>query len=283
MGDPDDRRGASATSEDALLGGRLAIRQPTAGHRVGTDAILLAAAAPAMGVTRLADIGAGAGAVGLALLQRLDGATADLVERDADLAALAQENALSNGLQDRARILCVDVADARERRSAGLLNEAADLVVTNPPFFDARNVRVSPDAKRANAHVFGPKLSNAGGLAPLEAWILASLSLLRAGGRFIVIHRPDALAQILSAFGRRLGAVAILPIHASAQAPAHRVLIAGVKGAKGPISLRPGMILHDQTGGFAPLVQAIHRGEALIDWGDQPRRRAGARPSQDDA
>ena len=32
------------TSEDAVLGGRLRLRQPLAGHRVGHDAILLAAA-----------------------------------------------------------------------------------------------------------------------------------------------------------------------------------------------------------------------------------------------
>ncbi|MFY9600132.1 MAG: hypothetical protein WAR02_07855 [Pseudolabrys sp.] len=34
----------SETSEDAILGGRLRVRQPMRGHRVGHDAILLAAA-----------------------------------------------------------------------------------------------------------------------------------------------------------------------------------------------------------------------------------------------
>jgi len=35
------------TSEDAILGGRLVLRQPLRGHRVGHDAILLAAATAA--------------------------------------------------------------------------------------------------------------------------------------------------------------------------------------------------------------------------------------------
>ena len=35
---------AHETSEDAVLGGRLVLRQPLRGHRVGHDAILLAAA-----------------------------------------------------------------------------------------------------------------------------------------------------------------------------------------------------------------------------------------------
>jgi tRNA1(Val) A37 N6-methylase TrmN6 len=256
-----------ATSDDALLGGRLIIRQPLKGHRVGSDAILLAAAAPAAGVSRLVDVGAGIGAVGLAALRRMGGAHADLVERDAGLAALAGQNAVRNGLAAQTRILCVDIGEARARRHAGLVDAAADLVLTNPPFFDARSVRVSPEARKANAHVFDKSAAGAG-KEPLETWIVACLALLRAGGRFVMIHRPDALAQILAAFGRRLGAVAILPIHPNAEAAAHRILVAGVKGARGPISLRPGLILHDSSGAFTPLAEAIHRGEALIDWGD---------------
>lgn len=277
MSEATDNPGDIATSHDALLGGRLGLRQPLKGHRVGSDAILLAAAAPAEGVSRLVDVGAGVGAVGLAILQRVEGASADLVEQDAGLAALAKENAALNGLQERTRVVSVDIDEPRDRRAAGLLDAAADLVVTNPPFFDARSVRVSPDARRASAHVFAHRTLADDGAAPLETWIIASLALLRAGGRFIIIHRPAALAQILGAFGRRLGAVAILPIHPQAHAPAHRILVAGVKGARGSISLRPGLILHDQWGAFTPRAQAIHRGEALIDWGEARQRRKSAR------
>jgi tRNA1(Val) A37 N6-methylase TrmN6 len=280
MGDPAGGPGDFATSCDGLLGGRLNIRQPIKGHRVGSDAILLAAAAPARGVERLVDVGAGVGPVGLAILQRMPGANADLVERDAVLAALAEENAALNGLAARTRVAGADITQARERREAGLADGGADLVVTNPPFFDAPTVRISADARRASAHVFAEQSSTDLGPPALEAWIVASLSLLRAGGRFVMIHRPDALAQILNAFGRRLGAVAILPIHPNAQAPAHRMLVAGVKGARGPIALRPGLTLHDQSGAFTPLAQALHRGDALIDWGDdQPRRSRGRAPA----
>jgi tRNA1(Val) A37 N6-methylase TrmN6 len=270
MGDQPGQPGDFATSRDALLGGRLSLRQPVKGHRVGSDAILLAAAAPAEGVRRLVDVGAGVGAVGLAILQRLSAASADLVERDAGLAALAQENAVRNSLAERTRVACVDIAEPRARRAAGLADGAADLVVTNPPFFDARNVRVSPDGGRASAHVFA---SEAAGATPLEAWIAASLALLRPGGHFVMIHRPDALAQILGAFARRLGSIAMIPIYPQAEAPAHRLLLAGVKGARGPISLRPGLVLHDSSGAFTPHAEAIHRGQALIDWGAPAAKR----------
>jgi tRNA1(Val) A37 N6-methylase TrmN6 len=266
------RVGATAeceASHDALLGGRLAIRQPTQGHRVGSDAVLLAAAAPSLGVERLVDVGAGVGAVGLAILQRLPQASADLVEADAGLAKFAQENAALNGLQGRTRVRSVDIFEARARRAAGLVDGAADLVVTNPPFFEAQEVRASPDARRAKAHVFAPMAPNKAERPPLEAWIVASLALLRPGGRFILIHRPEALAQILQSFGRRLGAVAILPIHPRAEAAAHRILVAGIKGARAPTRILPGLILHEASGAFTPSAEAIHRGEALIDWGGE--------------
>jgi tRNA1(Val) A37 N6-methylase TrmN6 len=276
MNDPVRGMDDLPTSDDALLDGRLIVRQPLKGHRIGSDAILLAAAAPCEGVGRVVDVGAGVGAVGLAILQRSVGSSADLVERDAFLAGLAQSNAALNGLENRVRVLPVDIVEARDRQSAGLVDGAADLVVTNPPFFEARSVRASPDSRKASAHVLAK--SAAGAKEPLlETWIIACLALLRAGGRFVMIHRPDALAQILGAFGRRLGAVAILPVHPNAQAPAHRILVSGVKGARGPIGLRPGLVLHDSAGAFTPLAEAIHRGEALIDWNETKRGRGSKR------
>jgi tRNA1(Val) A37 N6-methylase TrmN6 len=245
------------TSLDEILGGRLRLRQMRLGHRVGADAVLLAAAAgpPARSIV---DVGSGVGAVALALLTRWPEARADLIEIDPDSAALARENAAINDLADRARILELDVLDFSGRRDARLMNGEADLVVTNPPFFAAGEVRSSPDLGRARAHVF------AGADASLQAWIVASLALLAPGGRFAMIHRPEALPAIMAAFGQRLGAVAIRPVHPRGDADAIRVLVSGVKGSKAPVRLLPGLVLHDASGAFTPLSAAIHRGEALL-------------------
>ncbi len=257
-----ERAGAAPTSLDAILGGRLRLRQPIGGHRVGADAVLLAAAAGAP-ARRLVDVGAGVGAVGLALLQRWPEALGDLVEIDPGLAALARENAALNGLSARARVVAADALDAPGRREAGLADGAADLVVANPPFFEARTVRASPDSRRARAHV-APARPDA--VSPLEAWIVAGLALLAPGGRFVMIHRPDALGAILLAIGRRLGGLALLPVHPRADENAHRLLIAGVKGSKAPLRIAPPLVLHQASGAFTARAEAIHRGEATIDW-----------------
>ena len=71
------------TSEDAVLGGRLRLRQPLRGHRVGHDAILLAAATGAQSGEHAVDLGAGVGGAGLALAARVPGLRVSLVEIDA--------------------------------------------------------------------------------------------------------------------------------------------------------------------------------------------------------
>ena len=135
----------------------------------------------------------------------------------------------------------------------------ADCVVTNPPFFDASAVRASPDKGKARAHV----LPRAG----LADWIQASLAMLTSGGRFVMIHRPDALSAILAAIGSRLGALALLPVHPTIGASAHRLLVSGVKGSKAPLRLAGGLVLHGPDGRLTAETDALHRGERLVDWG----------------
>ncbi len=253
---------ADGLTEDRWLGGRLALVQPKRGHRVGTDAALLAAAAGTP-EGRIVDVGAGVGAVGLALIRKSARAFADLVEIDPDLARLAEINVARNGLEARARVFRIDVLKSHARREAGLNDEAADCVVTNPPFFEPGAVHVSPDGARARAHV----LPLVEGGATLAAWIRASLALLKPGGRFAMIHRPDALATILAAVENRLGAVALLPVHSFARAGAHRLQIAGVKGSRAPLRIAPPLIVHEADGRLTPDADAIHHGEAPIDWG----------------
>ena len=164
MAEPSTELGSAAAAdgltEDLWLGGRLALVQPKRGHRVGTDAALLVAAAGDARQGRIVDVGAGVGAVGLALAKSSALASVDLVEIDPELAELAESNAARNGLQARTRVLRLDALNSRERREAGLV-KSANCVVTNPPFFDAAAVRASPDEGRARAHV----LPRAGGLS----------------------------------------------------------------------------------------------------------------------
>jgi tRNA1(Val) A37 N6-methylase TrmN6 len=240
------------THVDGFLNGRIILRQLPKGHRAGTDAALLAAAAPAGARGLVLDIGAGAGAVGLATALRAPDAKIGLVEIESQLCALARENVAANGMTGRVEVFEADVLSPSARRAAGLVDERADVVMTNPPFHDAARVRIPPDDIKALAHV---------GAAPLSEWVRACLALLAPGGTFVMIHRADALAECLAATEGRLGGVAVLPVLPRAGEAATRILVRGVKGSKAPLSLLSPLVLHETDGRFTPLAEAIHRGE----------------------
>ena len=119
----------SETSEDAILGGRLRVRQPLRGHRVGHDAILLAAATCARATERTIELGAGVGAAAFAIAARAQGMKVTLVEIDPALCALAKHNARLNRLEDRVAVIGADAESTESLKSAGLSSESFDRVL----------------------------------------------------------------------------------------------------------------------------------------------------------
>jgi tRNA1(Val) A37 N6-methylase TrmN6 len=242
------------TTDDALLGGKVMLRQPARGHRAGTDAVLLAAASRAEPGEVLMDIGAATGAVGLMVASRLPGLRLVFVERDAALADLCRHNCEINAVP--ARVAIADVLDKASRQRAELGPESADVVVTNPPFLQDGEARLSPDARRAAAHALP-----AGGL---EAWLRACLGLMKPKGRLVLIHRADRLGDCLSALSGRLGAIDLRMVHPTADQPAIRFLLTGTKGSRGPLTIAAPLILNTAEGRFTPQSEALHRGEAAL-------------------
>jgi tRNA1(Val) A37 N6-methylase TrmN6 len=229
---------SGAFTEDAFLGGQLRLRQPKSGHRAGHDAMLLAAATAARSGDRVVDLGAGVGAAGLAVARRVPGIELVLVEIDGALAALARDNAASNGIG--AQVIVLDVTSAAGGfAAAGLVPDSVDLVLMNPPFNDPARHRASPDRGREIAHVATE--------TTLESWVHAGRRLLKSGGALTLIWRADGLAEVLAALGRGFGSLTILPVHGDARSPAIRVLIRAIKGGKAPVRMLAALMLNDES------------------------------------
>lgn len=241
---------------DLVLGGRLRLRQPRSGHRAGTDAILLSACAAVRPGDRFVDVGAGAGTVGLAIARREPGVTGVLLDIDAATTEIAGENCALNELAGRVRAVRADLFDPHARRDAGLPNEDATLVVTNPPFHLAQDVRASGDPARARAHVLDEATGH-------EAWMRAALALLAPKGRFYAIHRPEALPALCASWDGRLGGVALMPVYARPGGEAIRILVSGVKGSRAPARIVRPFTLHAEDGRFTPEAEAVHHGATI--------------------
>jgi tRNA1(Val) A37 N6-methylase TrmN6 len=248
---------AAEVTADAVLGGKLLLQQPRRGHRVGHDAILLAAACPARTGERVVDLGAGVGAAGLAMALRVEGSKVTLVDVDPGLAALAAANARSNGLAARVNAVVLDVAaPARAFAAAGLGPESAARVLMNPPFNDPRRQRPSPDRQRRLAH--------AGSGGTLAAWIRTAAMLLRARGTLSMIWRADGLAEVLQALAATFGAVTVLPVHPRLGDPAIRILVRATKASRAPLVLLPGLVLADRAGRPSAQAEAVLRMGAVL-------------------
>ncbi len=250
-------RSSLETSEDAVLGGRLRLRQPKRGHRVGHDAILLAAATAGRAGEHAVDLGAGVGAAGLALAARVGGLNVTLIEIDRALCALAADNAERNRLDERVRALALDVEDVQGLAGAGLKPASIDRVLMNPPFNDASRQNVSPDPRRRLAHVGEPGL--------LARWAASAAWLLRPDAVLTLIWRADGLPEVLSALKTEFGGIAVLPVHPRSGAPAIRVLVRAVKtGAANENRIKPAgypaLILNDERGRPTAAAEAVLRG-----------------------
>lgn len=238
--------------ENALLGGRVRLRQPAKGYRAGMDAALLAATVDAGPGQRVLEAGCGAGAVLMQIAARRPDAVLTGLERDPAMAALARENAVLNGA--KATIVEGDVAAGF--RAMGL--EPFDHAVSNPPFFD------DPGALRAPAEgKRGAWMADDG----LKTWTDFLLKGVREGGRITVIHRADRLADLLALLGGKAGSFAVRGVHPYADEPAKRVLVSAIKTGKAPLRLLPPLVLHDRSGAkHTAEAEAILRGEAGLGW-----------------
>ncbi len=246
-----------ATSEDAVLGGRLRLRQPLSGHRVGHDAILLAAATGGRAGEHAVDLGAGVGAAGLALAAREPGLKVTLVEIDAALCALAADNVRLNKLDDRVGVLCADAEGAKALAAGGLLPDSIDRVLMNPPFHDVSRQNPSPDPLRRLAHAAAPGL--------LARWVASAARLLKPQGVLTLIWRADALAEVENALAGQFGGIVVLPVQPRPEAPAIRVLVRAVKAASGAPRTFPALVLNDRHGRPSAAAEAVLRGGETLN------------------
>jgi tRNA1Val (adenine37-N6)-methyltransferase len=232
-------------SHDRLFAGTLSLRQPArrAGYRVNVDALLLAAFAaralaggePERSARRArhsVDLGSGVGAVGLTLLHLGAATRVTMLEIDAVLATLAEQNAEDNGWSDRVQVTHGDVA-----RTAKDLAGEADLVVSNPPYVLPGRGRVP--AERVRAAKYGD----------LEAFVIAARRVAGRRARVCFVY-PAIEATTLLTLLRESGLEPkrLRAVHGRAADKARVVLVEAVPGKPGGLAIEPPFVETDSHG-----------------------------------
>lgn len=230
----------SEETVDAFHRGRFFLVQPKGrGHRAGMDAMLLASLIGEDRPQRVADLGAGAGGAGLAVASRLSQAHVTLVERSPEMLTYAEKTlalAKNAHVRDRVNLIAADVTlTGKARHATGLLDNAFDHVIMNPPFNDGRD-RPTPDSLKAEAHAMRGDL--------FEDWLRTAGAILRPGGQLSLIARPQSIADIIAACGKRFGGIEITLVHPRAGESAIRLLLSAIKGSKARLAFRSPLFMH---------------------------------------
>ena len=218
------------------------------------DAILLAHFADVKGKGRglTVDLGAGTGAVGLFYAPKVAGLI-KLVEIQPELAEMAERSIAMNELQDRVSILQSDMKAIFDDIQPG----SVETVLSNPPYFPLNDTtKTNQDEHYELArHELAIDLP---GLAQVAN------KLLKNNGKFYMVHRPERLADIFSAFSaRKLMIKRIQFVYGKADREANMVLIEAIKaGRLGGVRIMPPIVAYEQTNEYTKQVQNILYGQA---------------------
>ena len=212
-----------------------------------TDSILLADFVRPERAARGVDLGCGSGILALLLLHRARALRMTGLELLPEAAELARENLARNCLEERGEILCGDIRAHRGLFPAG----GFDLAVANPPYFPVERGALSPDPDRAAAR---------GELTcSLEELCAAAQWLLRTGGSFCLVHKPERLAEVfVSMSGHGLEPKRLRLVCPREGTAPSLVLIEGRRGGKPGLRIEPPLVLTDPEGAESGEIKRIY-------------------------
>lgn len=206
-------------------------------QRLSTDCVLLSDFVRTRPRRRGADLGCASGAIALLLLAREPSLLLTGLELDRDAAALARENMAENRFTEQCEILTGDIREHRALFRAG----SFDFAVANPPYFPLGRGALAPDPARAAARS-ETDLS-------LEELCRAAAWLLRSGGSFFLVHRPERLSELLCT----LSACALEPKRLRLVCPRPEsapslILLEARRGGQPGLQIEPPLLLYDSEG-----------------------------------
>ena len=204
------------------------------GLRYGTDAYLLSAYVRPAASACAVDLGSGSGIIPLLCLTRNKYAKAYAVEVQQDFADIIGRNAEINGMKERLIPICADLRDLTPAHVGGEVS----IVTANPPYMkNGAGKRNESEAKYIARHEV---------MGDVDDFCAAAARLLKHGGSFYVVWRPDRLSELMESLSRhKLEPKRMSFVQSDANAEPSMVLIEAKKGAAHGLRLSPVLILSE--------------------------------------
>ena len=237
----------------------LTLIQKKNGLTFGSDAFLLYAYMKAKKNSYAADLGSGTGIISLLSLAKQKFSFVYAIEVQEAFAELIERNAKMNQLDDKMQVV---LSDVRELSSAKLGREL-DVVFSNPPYMTTDSGYMNRDSEKyiARHEVYGGILD----------FCASAAKLLKYGGSFYAVYRPDRLVDLLTALREtKLEPKRMTYVYADEDHSPSLVLIEAKKGGSAGLFLTKPLLLKKKDGSDTLDSQYIYKNGAFHEQYDKP-------------
>ena len=213
----------------------------------GMDAVLLCAFSKINEGDTVLDMGTGNGVIPILLKGRTEGKHFTGLEIQDINIDMARRSVAYNGIEADVEIVQGDIKEASKIFGGA----SFDVVTTNPPYMNENHGLQNPESHKAIArHEI---------LCTLEDVIREGAKVLKPGGRFYMVHRPQRLTEIIELMKQyRVEPKRLRMVHPFVNKDANMVLIEGVRGAKPMIKVEPPLIIYEETGVYTREVRELY-------------------------
>lgn len=211
------------------------------GLTFGSDVFLLSAYVRPSKNAVCADLGSGTGIAAFLCLARNKCKKVHAVEIQPDFAELISRNAELNGFSDRVEVHCADV----RQLTAAQLGGEVDIVISNPPYMrtDSGKRNVADEKYIARHEVCGN----------VYDFCAAAGRILKFGGRFFCVWRPDRTADLIDAMRKAsLEPKRMTFVHSDVSSEPSVLLVEAVKGGAGSVRVTAPLIIYRDGADISP-------------------------------
>lgn len=195
--------------------------------------------------SKVIDLGTGSAIIPILLSAKTEDTQIIGVEIQKNIAEMAQRSIILNDLQDKIKIINCNIKELDKDI------ENYDVVVTNPPYMKKntglKNENIS---KLISRHEYE---------CTIEDVALISFKILKDKGEIYMVHRPERLTDIFSAFKKyRLEIKNIRFVYSNKKSQAVLVLIKAIKNAKPFLKVDKPLYIYTEEGKYTQEILEIY-------------------------